>query len=95
MIFADFRRLETAKSIAQRRKGNQVLGSKAHGAKRKALGFIYRRPTLTYADEDICTAETQRSQRNPFLFVGRDDKQKHVSIADNNLIKILKRILNR
>jgi len=50
---------------------------------------INRRPTLTYADEDLVTAETsldwardpepvegQRAQRIPFCLSGDDDKQK-------------------
>ena len=40
-------------------------------------------------DKKNLTAETQRTQNPNFLFVGRDDKQKHCFIADKSKIQTL------
>ena len=61
----------------------------------KISRLFSRGHTPTNADEDLFTAETQRAQSLAFCLSGDDDKQKHVSIGDNNRSKILKIILNR
>ena len=47
------------------------------------------------AEEDLFTAETQRSQRTKSLFVGRDDKQKHIAFGEYRPGKNFKRGINR
>jgi len=64
---------------------------------RKGSPDINRRSTQIYANKDSEISPQRRRGRREWLFClsGDDDKQKHVSIADNNRIIILKAVLNR
>ncbi len=67
------------------------IEDRAQRAERKALRVTSRRPTPTNADEDLFTAETQRSQRIAFFVCRETTTNKNMSPLGNTaLVKTLR-----